>query len=185
MTYLDINSFLYRGIPLSSLSPRSLIKGERAWVKWPPPPSPPPTAVQSLQTMSACSTEEEKDSVGLICIAAQMAFEVCSWCIICWALASFPENEANRFVLLMTLHMSVAMGTTYIHSEIQWIFGCNSVRPSQQYPHKWYYNRIPPPLICRGAIVRWLCLRWRNSWNRVLMHSKCSLLSGSTALTQP
>lgn len=35
-------------------------------------------AVQSLQAMSACSAEEEEDSLGLISLAAQMAFEVSS-----------------------------------------------------------------------------------------------------------
>ena len=51
-----------------------------------PPLSPPWTlltsslfpAVQSLQAMSACSAEEEEDSLGLISLAAQMAFEVSS-----------------------------------------------------------------------------------------------------------
>ena len=33
-------------------------------------------AVQSLQAMSTCSAAEEEDSLGLISLAAQMAFEV-------------------------------------------------------------------------------------------------------------
>ena len=33
-------------------------------------------AVQSLQAMSTCSAPEEEDSLGLISLAAQMAFEV-------------------------------------------------------------------------------------------------------------
>ena len=34
------------------------------------------SAVQSLQAMSTCSAAEEEDSLGLISLAAQMAFEV-------------------------------------------------------------------------------------------------------------
>ena len=49
---------------LSSLPPASL-----------PPPSLLP-AVQSLQAMSTCSAVEEEDSLGLVSLAAQMAFEV-------------------------------------------------------------------------------------------------------------
>ena len=48
----------------SSLPPASL-----------PPPSLLP-AVQSLQAMSTCSAVEEEDSLGLVSLAAQMAFEV-------------------------------------------------------------------------------------------------------------
>lgn len=58
---------LYSPSPLSPLSPPWTLVTSSLF-----------PAVQSLQAMSACSAEEEEDSLGLISLAAQMAFEVSS-----------------------------------------------------------------------------------------------------------
>ena len=61
--------------PLSCLSPPSRLSPPSLWTLL---TSSLFTAIQSLQAMSTSSAAEEEDSLGLISLAAQMAFEVSS-----------------------------------------------------------------------------------------------------------